>query len=322
MSEDEDKRVLTVQSHVVHGYVGNKAATFPLQLLGWEVDALNAVQFSNHTGYGSVHGYRLDDDSITDIYAGLKEQKFHYNALLTGYLPSASAVKAVGRIGADLKEHNLEFVWLLDPVMGDEGSMYVKPDVVPAYKAILKTHGLVTIVTPNYYEVELITGIKLKTKEDVLKALHVLHTVFAIPHVVISSLPHPSDPGKLLTVGSSAGAVGAGLDRHLERIGPVFAISQEKFDTYFTGTGDLFAALLLDNYFRLGPTKLADATVETVNTLRKVLKKTWKYSRKHNAAKVRMNNSAMRFHELRLVQNANLLKDHDEPGDVSWEAYA
>ena len=51
-----DKKVLSIQSHVVHGYVGNKAATFPLQCKGWDVDALNTVQFSNHPAYGHISG--------------------------------------------------------------------------------------------------------------------------------------------------------------------------------------------------------------------------------------------------------------------------
>ena len=48
---DSPERILSIQSHVVSGYVGNKSATFPLQLLGFETDCINSVQFSNHTGY-------------------------------------------------------------------------------------------------------------------------------------------------------------------------------------------------------------------------------------------------------------------------------
>ena len=72
MSTASSLRVLSVQSHVVHGYVGNKSATFPLQLLGLEVDAINSVQFSNHTGYAAgVRGQVLDDKQLGELVQGL-----------------------------------------------------------------------------------------------------------------------------------------------------------------------------------------------------------------------------------------------------------
>lgn len=65
------KRVLSVQSHVVHGYVGNKCATFPLQLLGYEVDAVNSVQFCCHTGYPTFSGSVLGGDDLDKLVDGL-----------------------------------------------------------------------------------------------------------------------------------------------------------------------------------------------------------------------------------------------------------
>lgn len=64
----ENHRVLAIQSHVVHGYVGNKSATFPLQVLGFEVDAINSVHFSNHTGYGTVKGQVLSDKELSECF--------------------------------------------------------------------------------------------------------------------------------------------------------------------------------------------------------------------------------------------------------------
>lgn len=304
-SNTDDKRVLAIQSHVVHGYVGNKAATFPLQLRGWDVDALNVVNFSNHTGYGKFKGYRLDDEQIRNVYEGLKDEDFEYNALLTGYIPSAAAVNAVNDIGHDLKRRYPGLVWLLDPVMGDEGKLYVKDDVVPAYKKILQGTGLVTITTPNYFEVELLTGVKVETRDDVKRALEIMHSDFKIPNVVITSLPHPTDPNKLLSVGSSAKMDSSGK---LIPQNP-FCIHQVKFDSYFTGTGDLFSALLLDYYTRYGPDNLEKATVATIKSLRKVLQKTWDFSQKHHKSPIRMADSSMRYHELRLVQNIDVLTD-------------
>lgn len=74
------RRVLSLQSHVVHGYVGNKAAVFPLQLLGFDVDPVNSVQFSNHTGYPKFTGQILDGDALWKLVEGLEA-----NLLLNGY---------------------------------------------------------------------------------------------------------------------------------------------------------------------------------------------------------------------------------------------
>jgi len=79
------KRVLSVQSHVVHGYNGNNAATFPLQVLGYEVDAVNSVQFSNHTEYREYRGQVLTSDDLQDLISGLRNNDLlHYSHLLTG----------------------------------------------------------------------------------------------------------------------------------------------------------------------------------------------------------------------------------------------
>ncbi|KAG7868812.1 hypothetical protein KL918_001455 [Ogataea parapolymorpha] len=91
-------QLLSIQSHVAHGYVGNKAATFPLQMLGWNVDVLNTVNFSNHTGYGSVHGEVVAGDKLAEIYAGLCDINVQYDALLTGYIHGASSLAAVGQM--------------------------------------------------------------------------------------------------------------------------------------------------------------------------------------------------------------------------------
>ena len=65
---DSSERILSIQSHVVSGYVGNKSATFPLQLLGFETDCINSVQFSNHTGYEKVNQCFWMPLSITEFY--------------------------------------------------------------------------------------------------------------------------------------------------------------------------------------------------------------------------------------------------------------
>ena len=81
-------RLLTIQSHVACGYVGNRSATFPSQLLGWDVDAVNTVQFSNHTGYGRWGGQRMDAAHITGLLEAIESNGLlRQNRVLTGYTP-------------------------------------------------------------------------------------------------------------------------------------------------------------------------------------------------------------------------------------------
>lgn len=93
---DATPRVLSIQSHVVHGYVGNKCATFPLQRLGFEVDPVMSVQFSNHTGYPSFKGHVFGGDDLSSILSGLQSNGLVcYSHLLTGYIGSRSLLHAV-----------------------------------------------------------------------------------------------------------------------------------------------------------------------------------------------------------------------------------
>ena len=126
-SETHEGRVLSIQSHVVHGYVGNKSAVFPLQLHGFDVDFVNSVQFSNHTGYPSFTGEVLDGAQLEKLAKGLDSNGLLKNVshLLTGYIGSPSFLRAVCAVHRMLKQHNPEVVFVCDPVLGDHGKLYV-----------------------------------------------------------------------------------------------------------------------------------------------------------------------------------------------------
>ena len=100
------KNVLSIQSHVVYGYAGNKAAVFPMQLLGVDVWALNTVQFSNHTQYGKWKGMVIPKEQIGEITKGIDEiDALHEcDAILSGYIGAAEQgaeiLKAVEKIKA------------------------------------------------------------------------------------------------------------------------------------------------------------------------------------------------------------------------------
>lgn len=149
----EPTRVLSIQSHVVCGYVGNRSATFPLQLLGWEVDVVNTVQFSNHTGFGRWGGSALDADHLDDLFAGLDENGLlRYARVLTGYCPGPRALRVVERLVRRMRTVNPDLLYVLDPVMGDmDRGMYVDPDVLPIYRDMLP---LASMITPNQFEAQ------------------------------------------------------------------------------------------------------------------------------------------------------------------------
>jgi len=107
-------KVLSIQSHVVHGYVGNRAAVFPLQLLGFEVDFINSVQFSNHTKY--KHGWKgqtLGGDELASLFEGLKmnDLEGNYTHLLTGYIGSETFLQNILNIYDRLVERNPNLIY-------------------------------------------------------------------------------------------------------------------------------------------------------------------------------------------------------------------
>ncbi len=287
------KSVLSIQSHVVHGYVGNKATTFPLQCLGWDVDALNTVQFSNHTGYGSVRGVKTSCNEIDDIYSGLEDINICYDALLTGYIPGGEGVRTVGKICRANKVRNPKAIWLLDPVMGDEGELYVSDDVVPIYQEVILAGGI-DLITPNQFEAELITGKKIIDWDSLKEVVGELHVKFGIKNIVISSCDSlgESDKEFISTIGST----------FTEGEFRMFRCQVPRIESYFTGTGDLFSAMLLDRYCRYSD--LRRAVEETLGVVTEVLTQTF-LAAKSNGVEVKGSmgsKETMGYCELRIVE--------------------
>ena len=105
-------RVLSIQSHVVHGYVGSKCAVLPLNRLGLEVDAINSVQFSNHTGYPQFNGQVLDGADLTELVEGLEANGLlEYTHLLTGYIGSLSLLETIASVVRRLRQINPNLIY-------------------------------------------------------------------------------------------------------------------------------------------------------------------------------------------------------------------
>lgn len=154
-------RVLSIQSHVVRGYVGNKCATLPLQLHGFEIDAINSVQFSTHTFYEHWRGQVLNSEQVWELYEGLKLSNLSskYTHLLTGYCRDESFLRRIADILLDLRKSNPKLYYICDPVLGDRGHFYVPEQLMPIYRDVIMP--LANVVTPNQFELQQITGVQV-----------------------------------------------------------------------------------------------------------------------------------------------------------------
>lgn len=265
-------RVLSIQSHVVRGYVGNRAAMFPLQVLGFEVDAVNSVQFSNHTGYAHWKGQVLTSQELHVLYEGLKANNVNkYDYVLTGYTRDKSFLGMVVDIVQELKKQNSRLVYVCDPVMGDkwngEGSMYVPQDLLPVYRE--KVVPMADIITPNQFEAELLSGRKIHSQEEAFEVMDVLHRMGPDTVVITSSdLPSPKGSDYLMALGSQRMRKPDG-STVTQRI----RMEMRKLDAVFVGTGDLFAAMLLA-WTHKHPDNLKVACEKTVSAMQHVLQRT------------------------------------------------
>ena len=163
--------------------------------------------------------------------------------LITGYAPSAGAISAIREIANDLQSRAAaqpgSFFWILDPVMGDQGRLYVAEDVVPMYKELITRADL---ILPNQFEAETLSGKTIVDLKSLNVAVEVLHRVYNVPHVVVTSLTFPTaassseDAETIAVAGSSCTTDGAPR---------VFIVHVPKLNCFFSGTGDMFAALMV-----------------------------------------------------------------------------
>jgi pyridoxine kinase len=237
----DSPRVLSIQSHVVSGYVGNKCAVFPLQALGFEVDFINSVQFSNHTGYGKWKGQVLTDKDLNDLISGLRENDLiHYTHLLTGYIGTESFLRKVKEVIEEIKTANPNKIYLCDPVLGDNGHFYVPEALIPIYQNEILP--LADITTPNTFELELLSGMKIDTEAHAIQGMEILHKK-GVSVVILSSLD--MEGPDLVTY------VSFFRDANDYKSRSVWKVVSPRLAGIFTGTGDIFAALFLGWYEKL-----------------------------------------------------------------------
>ena len=151
--------VLSIQSAVAYGHVGNSAAVFPLQRMGVEVIPVYTVNFSNHTGYGSWRGPLIDPADVAEVITGVEERGAfaEVDLVLSGYQGSEGIGDVIIDAVARVKAANPDAVYACDPVMGNARSGCF---VAPAIPTLLRDRvvPVADIITPNQFELGFLTG--------------------------------------------------------------------------------------------------------------------------------------------------------------------
>ncbi len=223
--------VLSIQSWVAYGHVGNSAALFPLQRLGLEVWAVHTVQFSNHTGYGAWRGEIMTPEHIADVVEGIAERGVlnRCDAVVSGYLGGAPLGQVVLDTVDRVKALNPQALYACDPVIGDVGrGVFVRPGIPEFFRDYALTKA--DLVTPNQFELAWLTGRPAVTSlEDAIAAARELlrHGPRA---VFVTSLEAGMPDDRLGVLGVEDESA--------------WLVDHPKLDVNLNGTGDAITALL------------------------------------------------------------------------------
>ena len=221
--------VLSIQSWVACGVVGNCAALFPLQRLGIETWSLNTVAFSNHTGYGKWRGDAVPTRIIASLFEGIAELGVlrHCDAVLSGYLGEPEVGPLLLDIVARVKAANPRALYCCDPVMGDVGpGWYVRGGIPEWYRD--RALAVADIATPNRFELEWLTGTRIGTLAEAAEAAAALRRLG--PRIVLVTSLEPASDWLAVLAAAPDG---------------VWAVETPRLDIEATGCGDAMAALFL-----------------------------------------------------------------------------
>lgn len=239
------RNILSIQSWVSYGHVGNAAALFALQRLGFETWGVHTVQFSNHTGYGAWTGTVFPSELIAELLDGIEARGAlpSCDGVLSGYMGSEGTVAAVVEAVARVRQANPAALYCCDPVMGDVGrGIFVRPELPD----LIATQALAAadIVTPNQFELELLTELKVDTLEHALAAAHTLRERLypGGPRIVLlTSLVRSDAPEGVIETLAVTGE-GSWLCRT-----PLLPLDPPR-----NGTGDAIAALFYGQFLKTG----------------------------------------------------------------------
>lgn len=248
--------ILSIQSSVSYGHVGNSAVVFPLMRRGVDVWPVYTVLFSNHPAYGSLRGSALPADQVADLVRGIDDQGLlrRADAVLSGYLGTEEVGTAVLEAVDRVKAANPEAIYCCDPVMGDDDSGVYVQDGIPEFMRS-KLVPRAQLIAPNQFELSLLTERPTDTLDQVITAAEAALTLG--PRIVlVTSVSTADDPEKLSMMAvSSEGA---------------WSVATPRFHRIFKGSGDLVTAVFLGSLVEgaLPAVALGDAAAVTYAVLK------------------------------------------------------
>ena len=250
--------VLSIQSHVAYGHVGNASAVFPMQRLGVEVWPIHTVQFSNHTGYGDWTGRVFDGQAIEELLDGIEARGVlpRCDGVLSGYMGSADIGHAILGAVQRVRRAAPGARWCCDPVMGDVGrGMFVRPGI-PEF---LREHAVpnADVVTPNHFELDALAGAQTATLAEVRAAIAEVQAL-GPRTVLVTSVEVEDTPDDAIDLIAADGD-------------EAWRVRTPKLDVSVNGAGDAIAALFFVHLLRSGSaaTALGEAAASVYGLLKR-----------------------------------------------------
>jgi pyridoxine kinase len=258
--QDQSVRILSIQSHVAYGHVGNSAAVFPLQRLGHEVWPVLTVNFSNHTGYGAWRGPLIAAEDVAAVITGIGERGAFEtcDTVLSGYQGSPEIADVIVEAVAQVKAANPEATYTCDPVMGNAKSgCFVNPEIPPIIRE--QVVPIADVLTPNQFELGFLTDTDPHSLEEVLESADLARAMG--PSTILVTSVETARDGQCDTIGLMAVTDdGAWL------------VETPLLPMKANGSGDITAALFTAHLHTTGSP--ADALARTASSVFAVLKAT------------------------------------------------
>jgi pyridoxine kinase len=251
--------VISIQSQVVYGHVGNSAAVFPLQMNGIDVMAVPTTLLSNRPRYPTVRGQVLDSGLVADLLVGLEERGAidACRVVMSGYLGSPQIGKVVADFVTRAMKRNPRLVYCCDPVIGDaDRGVFVEPGLPELFRDTLCP--MANILTPNQFELEWLCGQKLETADQLVAAAQALANPSSSTVVVTGALLSDMPENRIVTVAIEGSSV--------------WSIATPKLEGGTSGSGDLFTALFVSSL--IGGSTTAVALADAVSATYAILEET------------------------------------------------
>lgn len=237
-------KILSIQSAVAYGHVGNSAAVFPLQRIGVEVIPVNTVNFSNHTGYGAWRGPLISPEQVGEVITGVEERGAfpQIDVVLSGYQGGVGIGDVIVDAVQRVKAANPEALYACDPVMGNAKSgCFVAPEIPDLLRDRVVPNA--DIITPNQFELGFLTGTEPASLESTLASVE-LARAMGPSVVLVTSVERPDrDPETIeMLVVDDAGR---------------WIVQTPLLPFKANGSGDVTAALFAAHYGETRDAKLA-----------------------------------------------------------------